>query len=151
MFGELLEVGTVAPDFAAGDENGTVVTLASLKGSPVVLVFYPGDDTRICTAQLCEIRDEWSAFQTLNARVFGVNGQGANSHRRFSQKFGFPFPLLADKGWRMCRAYGCGMLLVKRTVYVIGPDGRIRFAERGKPSTAAIQAAVEGSRSALTS
>jgi len=144
MFGSLLAVGSKAPEFVVLDDGGNKLTLAMLRGAPTVLVFYPGDDTTICTAQLCEIRDNWNAFRQLGARVYGVNGQGQRSHRHFIEKHRFPFPLLADERWRMCRAYGCGFWIVRRTVYVIDDGGVIRYAQRGKPSTAEILNAVEG-------
>ena len=90
LFGSPLEVGATAPPFSLPDENGRNISLAGLKGKPVVLVFYPGDDTTICTAQLCEIRDHWAAFKRLGAAVFGVNGQGAGAHGKFSEKYKFP-------------------------------------------------------------
>jgi peroxiredoxin Q/BCP len=144
LFGDPLPVGSVAPSFALTDENERIVSLKSLKGKPVVLVFYPGDDTAICTKQLCEIRDDWAAFKRFGAAVYGVNGQGVNAHGKFAAKYKFPFPLLVDQGWLMCKQYRAGWVLVRRTVYVIGPDGRIRYAQRGKPSTADILSAIEG-------
>ncbi len=150
IFGGPLQVGTLAPPFSLNDENHRTVTLASLKGKPVVLVFYPGDDTAICTKQLCEIRDDWAAFQRKDAAVYGINGQGANAHGKFAAKYRFPFPLLVDQGWHMSRAYNAGWGIVRRTVYVIGPDGRILYAQRGKPSTADILSAIEGFQSKQT-
>jgi peroxiredoxin Q/BCP len=144
LFGGPLKVGDQAPPFALTDENERVVTLKALKGKPVVLVFYPGDDTTICTQQLCEIRDDWAAFKRLGAAVYGVNGQGAEAHGKFAAKYKFPFPLLVDHGWEMSKAYHAGWGFVRRTVYVIGPDGRILYAKRGKPSTAEILSAIEG-------
>lgn len=144
LFGAPLPVGSLAPPFALTDENERVVSLKALKGKPVVLVFYPGDDTAICTRQLCEIRDDWAAFKRLGAAVYGVNGQGANAHGKFAAKYKFPFPLLVDRGWLMSKQYRAGWGFIRRTVYVIGPDGRIRYAQRGKPSTAEILAAIEG-------
>jgi peroxiredoxin Q/BCP len=146
LFGDPLAVGTPAPAFVLKDENDRTVSLAGLKGKPAVIVFYPGDDTAICTTQLCEIRDDWSAFQRLDAVVYGVNGQGANTHGKFAAKYRFPFPLLVDSGWAMSQAYRAGWGVVRRTVYVIGPDGRIAYAKRGKPSTAEILSAIEGIR-----
>jgi len=146
LYGGPLKVGSQAPPFALTDENERVVTLKALKGKPIVLVFYPGDDTAICTDQLCEIRDDWAAFKRLGAAVYGVNGQSANAHGKFSARYKFPFPLLVDKGWEMSKAYNAGWGFVRRTVYVIAPDGLIVYAERGKPSTAAILAAVEGAK-----
>ena len=146
LFGPPLPVGSVAPPFSLTDENDRPVSLKSLKGKPVVLVFYPGDDTAICTKQLCEIRDDWAAFKRLGAAVYGVNGQGANSHGKFAAKYKFPFPLLVDKGWVVSKQYRAGWGFIRRTVYVIGPDGRILYAQRGKPSTTEILSAIEGSR-----
>lgn len=146
LTGPLLPLGSPAPAFTLPDANGNIVSLESLRGRPVVLVFYPGDDTPTCTQQLCEIRDDWSAFQRVNAAVFGVNGQGAGAHGKFVAKYKFPFPLLVDEGWRMCRDYAAGWGLVRRTVYAIDAKGRIAYARRGKPSTAEILAAIEGSR-----
>lgn len=146
LFGGPLKLGAQAPPFALIDENERAVTLKSLKGKPIVLVFYPGDDTTICTKQLCEIRDDWAAFKRLGAAVYGVNGQGAEAHGKFAAKYKFPFPLLVDKGWQMSKAYHAGWGIVRRTVYVIGPDGRIIYAQRGKPSTADILSAIEGSK-----
>ena len=142
LFGGPLKLGSQAPPFALTDENERVVSLKALKGKPLVLVFYPGDDTTVCTQQLCEVRDDWAAFQRLGAAVYGVNGQGANSHGKFAAKYKFPFPLLVDSGWGMCKAYKAGWGFVRRTVYVIAPDGRICYAERGKPSIAEILAAI---------
>jgi peroxiredoxin Q/BCP len=118
--------------------------LESLRGRFAVLVFYPGDDTPVCTKQLCAIRDDWAAFKRLGAAVFGINGQGPDSHGQFAAKFKLPFPLLVDRGWRTCRAYRAGWGIVFRTVYVVNPAGRIVFAKRGRPSTAEIRAAIEG-------
>jgi len=146
MTGPLLPLGSPAPAFTLPDANGNIVSLESLRGRPVVLVFYPGDDTPTCTQQLCEIRDDWSAFQRVNAAVFGVNGQGAGAHGKFVAKYKLPFPLLVDEGWRMCRDYAAGWGLVRRTVYGIDARGRIVYAKRGKPSTAEILTAIEGSR-----
>jgi thioredoxin-dependent peroxiredoxin len=150
LFGDPLAPGTAAPLFTLSDERGRAVSLAALHGRPVVLVFYPGDDTPICTKQLCEIRDDWAAFERLGAAVYGVNGQGASAHSRFVSKCKFPFPLLVDGGWHVCREYRAGWGVVRRTVYVIGPDGRIVYAKRGKPSIAEILAAIEGSGKATS-
>ncbi|MBL8239780.1 MAG: peroxiredoxin [Bryobacterales bacterium] len=144
LIGAPLAVGSIAPAFDLPDENGRPVSLSALRGKPVVLVFYPGDDTAICTKQLCEIRDDWKSFQRYNAVVYGINGQGAEAHGKFSAKYRFPFPLLVDHGWLTCKEYNAGWGLVRRTVYVIGPDGRILYAKRGKPSTAEILTAMEG-------
>jgi thioredoxin-dependent peroxiredoxin len=136
-----LAVGTPAPDFSLPDESGRVVTLSALKGRNVVLVFYPGDDTPGCTRQLCEFRDRWDTLRERGIEVFGVNPQAATAHARFRAKFQFPFPLLVDKGRQVAKLYQASGLIVKRTVYLIGPDGAIRFARRGMPKPSEVLAA----------
>jgi peroxiredoxin Q/BCP len=130
-----LVVGTPAPDFSVPDQDGSRVTLSALRGKNVVLVFYPADDTSICTIQLCEFRDHWAEAQARNAVVFGVNPARSGSHQRFREKHKFPFPLLIDKDQEIAKLYQSnGWLGPKRTVFLIGPDGNIRYARRGKPS-----------------
>ena len=132
-FQQPLAVGTVAPDFAALDHEDRTVRLTDLRGRAIVLIFYPGDDTRVCTAQLCDFRDRWSVAQSCSVSILGVNPQGAASHRAFAAKNSFPFPILVDRGGRIAAAYHAGGVFVRRTVYGIGSDGRIAFAERGAP------------------
>ena len=135
-FGSLskpLSVGEPAPDFALPDQTGNIVSLGALRGHNVVLVFYPGDDTSVCRTQLCEFRDRWSQASRKNTLVFGVNPQNAESHQRFRAKSKLPFPLLIDRGQKMGELYHTRGLIVKRTVYLIGPDGVIRYARRGTP------------------
>lgn len=131
-----LPVGAQAPLFEARDESGGAVRLADLRGRPVVLLFYPGDDTPVCTRQLCELRDEWAALKASGAAVYGVNPFSAKSHAAFRAKHRFPFPLIVDEGRRLMKAYRCGRLIVTRTLYVISADGRIAFAQRGQPRVA---------------
>jgi peroxiredoxin Q/BCP len=133
LWSDPLPAGTKAPDFSLPDDSGRLVRLADLRGRNVVLVFYPGDDTSVCTKQLCEFRDEWKEAQARGVEVFGVNPQGAQHHLKFRQKFKFPFPLLVDLGQKVGELYHTNGLIVKRTVYLIGPDGVIRFAQRGVP------------------
>jgi thioredoxin-dependent peroxiredoxin len=140
-FSDPLPPGTAAPDFSLPDEEGHTVTLSSLKGTNVVLVFYPGDDTPGCTRQLCEFRDRWDMIRGRGIVVFGVNPQSARSHVHFRNKFQFPFPLLVDKGRAVANLYNANGLIVKRTVYLIGPDGAIRFAQRGMPKPSEVLAA----------
>lgn len=134
LFSDPLPVGAPAPDFSLRDQDGKTVSLAALRGHNVVLVFYPGDDTPGCTKQLCEFRDDWTGAQRKNTLVFGVNPQKAASHAKFIRKYGLPFPLLIDEGQKMGALYRTKGLIVKRTVYLIGPDGVIRFARRGMPA-----------------
>jgi peroxiredoxin Q/BCP len=140
LFSDPLTVGSKAPDFSAPDDQGRVVKLSALKGKNVVLVFYPGDDTAICRAQLCEFRDNWQRASSHNTVVFGVNPQGSASHEKFREKFKLPFPLIVDAGQKISELYHANGLIVKRTVYLIGPDGVIRYAKRGKPSVSEVLA-----------
>ena len=135
LLSEPKAVGESAPDFTLEDQEGRSVALANFRGRKnVVLVFYPGDDTSICTKQLCEFRDDWQAAQAKDTLVFGVNPQSAESHRKFAEKYHYPFPLLVDTGKKVSAQYNAAGLVVKRTVYLIGKSGRIRFARRGKPA-----------------
>jgi peroxiredoxin Q/BCP len=133
LFSKPLAVGSPAPEFTLPDQDGKSVALSSLRGKNVVLVFYPKDETSVCRQQLCEFRDEWETVKAKNAVVFGVNADSANSHTKFRERHKFPFPLLIDKGQQVAKLYSASGLIVKRTVYLIGPDGMIRYARRGKP------------------
>jgi peroxiredoxin Q/BCP len=134
LFSEPLVVGSSAPDFSLADDSGRKVRLSKLRGKNVVLVFYPLDDTPGCTKQLCQFRDEWKDARTRGVKVFGVNPQSARSHKGFREKCHLPFPLLVDEGHDVAKLYHADGLIVKRTVYLIGPDGTIRFAQRGMPA-----------------
>jgi len=141
LFSDPLPVGSQAPDFSLPDDSGATVSLASLHGNNVVLVFYPGDDTPTCTKQLCEFRDRWDQAKERNVAVYGVNPQGSGRHSRFRAKYKFPFPLLVDKGQQVGALYHANGLIVKRTVYLIGPGGTILYARRGKPAPEEVLAA----------
>lgn len=133
LFSDPLPIGSAAPDFTAADQQGGAVTLSQLRGHNVVLVFYPGDDTSVCTRQLCEFRDRWADAHKCNTLVFGVNPAGARSHEKFRSKYSLPFPILVDQGRRIAGLYRCSGLIIRRTVYLVGPDGLIRYGVRGKP------------------
>jgi peroxiredoxin Q/BCP len=134
LLGAPLAVGTTAPEFTAKDQDGKTVSLASLRGKNVILVFYPADDTAVCTKQLCEFRDSWASVTSKNAVVFGVNPGRPQRHTKFRDKYTLPFPLLFDEGQKIARAYNSAFSFApRRTVYLIGPDGKIRYAQRGKP------------------
>jgi peroxiredoxin Q/BCP len=143
LFSDPLPVGEDAPDFTLGDQNGNQVSLAALRGSNVVLVFYPADETTLCTRQLCEFRDNWALAQAKDAVVLGINPGNEQKHERFRSKHGFPFPLLADPGQRVGAQYRTKGLIVKRTVYLIGKSGKIRYARRGKPIPEEVLATAE--------
>ena len=140
----MLAVGAAAPEFSLRSHTGQQVELSSLrKTSYVVLIFYPGDETPVCTQQLCEIRDDYSRFKTKGAAVLGINPGSKKSHEKFATKHGFQYPLLIDEKGDVAAAYGAkGLLGPKRTVYVIDKEGRIIFAQRGKPPVSEILAAL---------
>jgi peroxiredoxin Q/BCP len=134
-----LEVGAKAPDFLLSDQDGRSVKLSDFRGKKnVVLIFYPGDDTSTCTKQLCEFRDDYAALSGTDTIVFGVNPQTAESHRRFIAKRDYPFSLLVDTGQSVAQNYHASGLIVKRTVYLVGKSGIVRFAQRGRPSPAVV-------------
>jgi thioredoxin-dependent peroxiredoxin len=134
LFSDPLAAGTPAPEFELQDDSGNTVKLSKLRGKNVVLVFYPGDDTPGCTKQLCEFRDHWKDVKARGVEVFGVNPQNARAHQKFRNKFSFPFPLLVDPHQGVAALYHANGIIVKRTVYLIGPDGKIRFGRRGMPN-----------------
>jgi peroxiredoxin Q/BCP len=136
-----LAPGTPAPDFTLNDQNGDPVQLSALRGRNVVLVFYPGDHTPQCRVQLGQLRDRWEDAKQRNLLVFGVNPAGQTSHALFHRRNKLPFPLLIDRGRKVATAFQANGLFVKRTVYVVGPDGVILYGQRGKPPVSEIFAA----------
>lgn len=142
IFDAPLPPGTPAPEFSLPDQDGNPVTLSALRGRNVALVFYPADDTTVCTKQLCEFRDSWGSVEQKNTVVFGVNPAKAASHAKFRDRYKLPFPILVDTGQKTGAAYHArGLIVPKRTVYLIGPDGVIRYARRGKPAPEEVLAA----------
>ena len=127
-----LGVGDAAPDFtlpATGERN---VSLSDYRGQPVVLVFYPGDNTPVCTKQLNSYNDELEKFTELNAQVLGISAQDVSSHTEFSGKHGFDFPLLADTDKSVAGLYGTlgPMGFSRRSVFIIDSAGVVRYAHR---------------------
>jgi peroxiredoxin Q/BCP len=143
LFSDPLPVGQEAPDFMLRDQDGNPVSLAALRGKNVVLVFYPADETTICTKQLCEFRDNWALAESKDTIVLGINPAGEAKHARFRSNHRFPFPLLADPRQRVGADYHARGPIVKRTVYLIGKSGKIRYAKRGRPAPAEVLAAAE--------
>jgi thioredoxin-dependent peroxiredoxin len=131
----LLQTGQKAPDFSLVSSTGDTVRLSDFsQKNYLVLIFYPGDETPGCTKQLCAIRDDHSKFEAKNAKVFGVNPANGDSHRKFIKRYGFQFPLLIDEDQKTAKLYGCGSWpMVKRTVYVIDPQGTVIYVKKGLP------------------
>ncbi|HEX4924841.1 MAG TPA: peroxiredoxin [Bdellovibrionales bacterium] len=121
-----------APDFTLPDHKGGTVNLyEALKNGPAMLVFYPGDFTPVCTAQLCNYRDNIERFAGHGVQVFGISEDAPEQHARFAKEFEFPFPLLTDKGQAVAKAYGCTSLFmfgkVSRAVFIINSRGAIVY------------------------
>ncbi|MFI9782919.1 peroxiredoxin [Kitasatospora sp. NPDC051984] len=130
------EPGTPAPDFTlAGVQldqdtaHRREYRLADAKGTPLVLVFYPGDDTLVCTRQLCSYNSELDQFTGLGAAVWCISGQDLDSHERFARKRGLRLPLLADTGERVAKLYGITApgIGVRRSVFVLDAEGVVRW------------------------
>ncbi|MBN1981504.1 MAG: peroxiredoxin [Chitinivibrionales bacterium] len=140
----MLKIGDTAPDFSLNGSDGKLYSLSEFKDKKnVVLVFYPGDNTPVCTSQLCALRDDASVFQKKDAVIFGINPGNLQSHEKFAQKNNFSFPLLVDSGAIVAKAYGCaGWPMIQRTVYAVDKSGKIIFAVRGKPDNATIANAI---------
>ena len=130
-----LAVGDPAPDFTLDSTRGRVTLSERIAKQQVLLVFYPGDDTPVCTRQLCDYRDHLEDFADLDVDVIAVNAQDLASHRRFAAKHALPFPLCADPDRNVCRAYGATGLLgmTKRALVLIGRDGRVRWRKTDLP------------------
>jgi thioredoxin-dependent peroxiredoxin len=141
----MIEEGKPAPDFALPSDNGETVRLSDFRGKPVVLYFYPKDDTPGCTAQACGIRDDYDSFAEKGAVVLGVSPDDEASHVKFKEKYSLPFTLLADPDhqvaeqygvWRERSSYGKTYMGIERSTFLIGPDGKIsKVMRRVKPDT----------------
>jgi thioredoxin-dependent peroxiredoxin len=141
--------GELAPDFTLTSDSGEAVTLSSFRGRPVVLYFYPKDDTPGCTTQACGIRDSYEDFEQNGAVVLGVSPDEESSHVKFKQKYGLPFTLLADPEHEVADQYGVwgerkymGKTYwgVERSTFLIDETGRVsKVMRRVKPDTHAGQ------------
>jgi peroxiredoxin Q/BCP len=130
----VVEEGKPAPDFELQTDTGDTVRLSSLRGKPVVLYFYPKDNTSGCTTQACGIRDAWKEFEQAGAVVLGVSPDSVSSHEKFKGDYGLPFTLLADPDhevaeaygvWQQKSRYGRTYMGIVRSTFVIGPDGNV--------------------------
>jgi peroxiredoxin Q/BCP len=131
----MIEEGSPAPDFELASDSGETVKLSSLRGKPVVLYFYPKDDTPGCTTQACGIRDAYGEFAQAGAVVLGVSPDDEESHVKFRNKYDLPFPLLADTEHEVAERYGVWgekkymgrtYMGVKRWTFVIAEDGTVK-------------------------
>jgi len=124
-----LPVGTPAPDVAAPDQSGKLVRISELRGKPVLLFFYPKDDTPGCTTEAKGLRDDWAAFQELGVVLLGVSRQDAASHRAFRARHALPFDLLTDEDGAFSEAFGVDTFpllgLHRRQSVLLDPQGRV--------------------------
>lgn len=127
-------MGERAPDFALRDQSGSLVALRDLLGAgPIVLFFYPKDDTTGCTKEACRFRDDYARFRAAGARVFGISSDSEDSHRRFATKFSLPYQLLSDPGGKVRALYGASSifgLMPRRVTITIDAAGVIRHVFR---------------------
>ncbi len=129
------QVGDAAPDFRLDSTRSEIRLSERWTNGPVLLVFYPGDDTPVCTRQLCDYRDNLSVFSDLGVEVIAINSQPLASHRAFAEKHGLPFALVSDPERTTCRAYGAlGLLgMTRRALFLIGDDGRVLYRQVDLP------------------
>ncbi len=139
-----ISAGRLAPDFVAVDDTGVARHLRDFRGRPVILYFYPADDTPGCTKEACNFRDDYSDYQKAGVTILGVSPDTVSSHVKFKTKYQLQFPLLADEGHKICDIYGVwgpkklmgreyeGVL---RTTFLIDKQGNIaRVFENVRPS-----------------
>ena len=135
-----LSVGDPAPEFSLSDQDGKTHTLGALRGSWVMVYFYPKDDTPGCTRQACSVRDRFADFARRGVRVYGINPDSVESHKAFAIKYNLNFPLLSDADTSVVKAYGVwgrlgGMIpLTMRSTFLINPEGAIaKIYEHASP------------------
>ena len=139
-----IKAGILAPDFALPDENGKQRSLSEYRGMPVLLYFYPKDDTPGCTTEACNFRDDYSQYQKSGVTILGVSPDSPKKHTKFKEKFSLPFTLLADETHQVCELYGVWGRKkymgreydgVFRTTFLIDADGTIvKVFENVKPA-----------------
>ena len=141
----MVSEGKPAPEFTLEDDAGETVSLSDFRGRPVVLYFYPKDDTPGCTAQACGIRDAYDEFEQAGAVVLGVSPDKVSKHVKFKERYDLPFTLLADPEHEVAESYGVwgekkymgrSYMGVSRTTFVIAPDGTVaQVMENVKPDS----------------
>lgn len=125
-----MKIGDKATDFTLTDGDGNDWTLSKHHGKPVVLLFYPGDNTPVCTAQLCSVRDHWSEYQATGAEVVGISTDTVESHKGFAEKNQLPLRLLSDTDGKVSAAYGMKSWIPGRSargVVVIDGEGKVAY------------------------
>lgn len=129
-----LKIGDKAPSFKLKNQDDKLVSLSDLKGKPVVLYFYPKDDTSGCTKEACNFRDEFPKFGKMKAEIIGVSADPVESHKKFAQKYKLPFNLLSDEKkevlekygvWQEKSMYGKKYMGIVRTTFIIDAKGKI--------------------------
>ncbi|HKO97521.1 MAG TPA: peroxiredoxin [Pyrinomonadaceae bacterium] len=126
------QVGDAAPGFGLTDGDGNSWKLEDNRGKVVVLLFYPGDETPICTRQMCSVRDRWEDYSATGAEVVGISTDSVESHKKFSEHHDLPLRLLSDAGGEVAKQYGAQSLIpgkVARSVFVIDGGGIIRHRD----------------------
>ena len=129
---ESAPVGAAAPDFNLSDGNGDAWRLADQRGKVVVLLFYPGDETPICTRQMCSVRDRWEDYSATGAEVVGISTYSVESHKNFAENHELPLRLLSDVSGEVAKLYGANSLIpgkVARSVFVIDAKGTVRYRD----------------------
>lgn len=130
-----INVGDTAPDFSLLSDSGETITLSTLRGKPVLLYFYPKDNTPGCTKQACDFRDQFDVFKQKDIYVFGISKDNVKAHTKFKQKYALPFPLLVDANADVCESYGVvnkksmfgkTFLGITRSTFYIDGNGIIR-------------------------
>jgi len=130
-----LAVGDKAPDFSKPGDGHKTLSLQELRGSPVILYFYPKDDTPGCTQESCDFRDNMAAFQKVKAQIIGISRDKVKSHDKFVEKYQLNFPLLSDEDGSVCEAYGTWVeksmygkkyMGIERSTFLIDEEGVIR-------------------------
>lgn len=127
-----LKVNEPAPDFTLPDGNGAEWHLADQRGKVVVLLFYPGDETPVCTRQMCSVRDRWDDYLATGAEVVGISSDSVESHKSFAEHHGLPLRLLSDSDRAVAKLYGSISLIpgrVARSVFVIDARGILRYSD----------------------
>jgi thioredoxin-dependent peroxiredoxin len=151
-----MNINTPAPDFSLKDGSGNDWRLSDHRGKVVVLLFYPGDETPICTRQMCSVRDRWDDYLATGAEVVGISSDSIDSHRKFAEHHNLPLRLLSDSDGAVSNLYGARSLIpgkVARSVFVIDAQGILRYSDvrplglfkpKDDATIAAIRAAQQG-------